>query len=92
MVICTNPINNITGVMFCRAWDRAQSNAAFSVVPSLDAAARAQLSEAKPLRSSQGPGPPALLVVAGRTDGPPHVHACPLQQPPPGERFLLDVR
>lgn len=65
MVICTNLINNITGAMFYKAQDQAQSNAAFSVVPSLDAAARAQLSEAKPLHSSQGPGPPALLVVAG---------------------------
>lgn len=93
MIICTNLNRHITGEMFCTAWDLALSDAAFSVVPSLDAAARARLSAAQPLRSSQGPGPPAVLVVAGRADATPHVHACPLQQhPPPGERFLLDLR
>lgn len=65
MIIYTNLNRNITGEMFCTAWDQAPSDAAFSVVPSLDAAARAQLSAAQPLHSGQGPGPPALLVVAG---------------------------
>lgn len=65
MIICTNLNRNITGEMLCTAWGQAPSDTAFSVVPSLDAAARAQLSAAQPLRSSQGPGPPAVLVVAG---------------------------
>lgn len=65
MIIYTNLNRNITEEMFCTAWDQAPTDAAFSVVPSLDAAARAQLSAAQPLHCSQGPGSSALLVVAG---------------------------
>lgn len=50
-----------------------------SSVSSVDAAARAVPTEAQPARPGLGPGPPLRLLVLGRADGAPHVHACLLR-------------
>ncbi|XP_037680514.1 protein-cysteine N-palmitoyltransferase HHAT isoform X8 [Choloepus didactylus] len=58
-----------------------------------DAAAGALLLEGQPPRPRPGAGPPPVLVVAGRADGPPDVHARHLQQhPTPGGRLFLGLR
>lgn len=64
-----------------------------SFVPTVDAAARTVLTEGWSFRPCPGAGPPLLLLVPGRADGSPHVHARHLRQrPPPGGRLLLDLR
>lgn len=64
-----------------------------SFVSTLDAAARVLLTEVQPFRLCCGAGSPPLLLVAGRADGSPHVHARHLQQCLPLEgRLLLDLR
>lgn len=64
-----------------------------SFVFTLDAAARVLLAEVQPFGLCPGAGSPPLLLVAGRADGSPHVHARHLQQrPSPEGCLLLDLR
>lgn len=64
-----------------------------SFVSPLGAAARVLLAEVQPFRLCRGAGPPPLLLVVGRADGSPHVHARHLQQClSPEGCLLLDLR